>query len=74
MQLQKEFEPIATNSLGWNMKWTNLEIHDMLEKPYDRTCSVIIGFDLKYLGNCDLKISSILGLDSGGIKGQLFSE
>ena len=54
--------------------WTNLEIHDMLEKPYDRTCSVIIGFDLKYLGNCDLKISSILGLDSGGIKGQLFSE
>ena len=45
----------------------NLEIHDMLKKPYDQTNSVIIDFDLNYLGNCDLQIS-ILGLDSGGVR------
>ena len=50
-----------------NQIFCTLEIHDILKKPYDQTNSVIIDFDLNYLGNCDLQIS-ILGLDSGGVR------
>ena len=68
--IQKIFK--QNNLPNIHLKFTKLDLGDIAPKIanleiYNQTNSVMIDFDLKYLGNCDLQIS-ILGLDSGGVR------